>query len=309
MLDEQRRTLFVDKKEEPNNDFSFDAYFLKNSLAPEHQVHDLDTNLWYENITVQVCKKEQLTEVLEHKEIKTVILLYYYFDEYNDNDAVLKIIQKGKKPFIALPRIKRNADKKEYLEFLKRNAGYGCGFLVNSTEDFYLLKENNLTDNIRLESGFYTMNSLSRALMKNFGIYKDTVPLELNKKELKKRYNKDSELIIYGHVPVMVSAQCIKKNYDRCTKDYAKLVIKDRRNYEFPVKCDCSSCMNIIFNSLPISLISKKSEISELNVESVRFVFTDEDNLTINNLLSLWIKGSKKENFEFTRGHFTRGAG
>lgn len=152
------------------------------------------------------------------------------------------------------------------------------------------------------------MNSESMAFMKEFGITKDTIPYELNRYEIKKRDNSHSELIVYGRIPLMISAQCLKKNYETCTKDYPKLTLSDRKNYRYPVFADCSVCQNTIYNSFPISLLSKKKEIKELGVGSFRFFFTDETAETVQNLIRAWT--SKKpftEDFEFTRGHFGRG--
>lgn len=68
---------------------------------------------------------------------------------------------------------------------------------------------------------------------------RDTVPLELNRKELQERDNTHSEMFLYGNLPLMVSAQCVHANAgaDRgCDKMRTVTYLKDRYGKYFPVK-------------------------------------------------------------------------
>ena len=46
-----------------------------------------------------------------------------------------------------------------------------------------------------------------------------TAPLELNYNELREVGLESSELVVYGHVPMMVSAQCVTKTVAGCRKE------------------------------------------------------------------------------------------
>ena len=262
------------------------------------------------SVSVSVLTREQLEAAVKRDDIDTVYIPYRYFREYNDTDmGVVSLIRKsGKATCIKLPAVTRDADSKEYVSFIEAAAEMGCGFLAGSIEDIALLTERGYAGICRADSGFYMMNAGSIAFRREYGLFKDTVPLELNEGEISRRDNSESELIVYGRIPLMVSAGCIRKNYGKCTKDYPVTQLKDRKGYVFPVYADCSVCQNTIFNSVPLSLISKKSGLEKYGFQSFRFDFTDETAEVMSKVLDMWTTEKEiKEDFAFTRGHYTRG--
>ena len=99
---------------------------------------------------------------------------------------------------------------------------------------------------------------------------------ELNRKELEASADLTSELIVYGRLPMMVSAQCICKNTIGCKKQPVELTLVDRMRNRFPVKNNCRECYNVIYNSLPLSLADQWSSVRTLSLRSVRLSFTTE---------------------------------
>ena len=83
------------------------------------------------------------------------------------------------------------------------------------------------------------------------GMKRTTVPLELNGKELFNKDCGDSEMIIYGYYPMMISAQCIKKTCGTCDHQSKTIQLKDRYGNSFAVKSDCQFCYSVIYNSVP----------------------------------------------------------
>ena len=71
-----------------------------------------------------------------------------------------------------------------------------------------MLREEGLQKYCVADASLYTWNDEACAFWKDEGILRNTVPLELNEKELRHRTNRDSEFIIYGYIPLMLSAQC-----------------------------------------------------------------------------------------------------
>ena len=66
-----------------------------------------------------------------------------------------------------------------------------------------------------------------------------------------------TEILVYGRLPVMVSAQCLLKTNGRCLKQQGgKKVCRltDRMGKTFPVSAECRYCYNIIYNSTPLVL-------------------------------------------------------
>ena len=189
------------------------------------------------------------------------------------------------------------------------------GILVRNLESFGILRKMNLQRLAILDAGMYTFNSQSLQFWRENGIQGDTAPWELNRRELRERDNRFSELILYGRTPMMLSSQCLKKNLDRCTGRGDLLTLRDRKGMRFPVQCVCSCCCNIIYNSLPTSLESEWEEIRSLGFRSYRLNFTVESGREAAETAErfLAVLGGEKpaeplgNGREYTKGHFRRG--
>ena len=79
---------------------------------------------------------------------------------------------------------------------------------------------------IRLDYSIYTYNSRAQAFWQEQGVQRDTVPYELNEREIGKRDNTNSEMVVYGYLPMMVSAQCVQKNLNGCNHSYSLVRLK-----------------------------------------------------------------------------------
>ena len=87
-----------------------------------------------------------------------------------------------------------------------------------------------------LPSVSYThLDVYKRQVLKDLGASELTWPVELNSRELG-RLPVPGELVVYGRLPMMVSAQCIHKGTEQCDKKPEILVLKDRKGAQFPVK-------------------------------------------------------------------------
>ena len=75
-----------------------------------------------------------------------------------------------------------------------------------------------------LDASMYTWNDQSVDFWREEGVLRNTVPLELNEGELKHRDNTSSELLLYGYIPLMLSAQCVRKNLFGCTGNMRRLI-------------------------------------------------------------------------------------
>ncbi|MDO4616684.1 MAG: DUF3656 domain-containing protein [Lachnospiraceae bacterium] len=222
---------------------------------------------------------------------------------------------KGMKLRIALPYMVRGTEDSWYRDYLKTLLDLGVErFLIRSPESAARLWQMGLAEHCILDYCIYTMNSRAKDFYRSWGFGMDTVPLELNAGEIKSRNNENSELVIYGRTPMMISAQCLKKNLDRCTKGYAQLSLKDRKGKTFPVRCCCDGCYNVIYNSLPTSLLKDSERISAMGCASLRVHFTTESGkeagAVIEEIVNTFIKGvsaGERKLPESTRGHFKRG--
>jgi len=195
---------------------------------------------------------------------------------------------------VAYPYVMRNVNIKAYEKVL-----------VRSADELEFCKENGCSD-IASDYGLYCMNEESEAFLVREGISRMTAPVELNEHELKALGVKDKELIVYGYIPSMVSAQCVNKNINGCDGQNRVLSIKDRKGKELKVQCRCEYCYNLIYNSVPMSLLGVWDKVERLAPEYVRINFTTEGESEIRRVLKAFGNKCDPEG-EFTRGHFGRG--
>ena len=235
----------------------------------------------------------------------------------NSLAAALKFIRTcrecGKQAAIAMPRVDRPgydaADLKEHAEELLE-AGLSF-FLVRSLETLACFCRKGLAGSVRTDASIYTWNSKAKAFLKGLRTSGDTAPVELNRKELFRRDNSGSELIIYGLLPLMVSAQCLKKNTDRCTRRGETLTLTDRMGTKFSIKCECVFCYNILYNVLPLSLLRDIPQILRMGFSSFRIELTNESGRDaeqiLKNAAEAVAAAEGTVSGESTRGHFLRG--
>ena len=140
----------------------------------------------------------------------------------------------------------------------------------------------------------------------------DTAPLELNERELRNRGCCGSELVVYGRLPMMVSAQCIRKTTGKCDKRPGMLIMNDRKKKQFPVKNYCRFCYNMIYNSEPMWLADEMEAVLHLQPAAVRLQFTTEKPEEVSRVISAYADAlrGKKPGYQpaaRTKGHFRRG--
>ena len=150
-------------------------------------------------------------------------------------------------------------------------------FLVRNTEDLAVLLEHGLSERIFADAGLYTWNREAERFLKEAGIRRQTAPLELNSRELRALDHRERDLVVYGRIPLMVSAGCIRKHTSSCRKNggYTRLI--DRKKAVFPVEHRCRWCYSVLYNSLPLDLSGDAEEVLRLRPASLRLSFTEED--------------------------------
>lgn len=230
----------------------------------------------------------------------------------DDFKSVRKLKDAGKEVYFALPGILRKKDKALMDEYLRKAGKWADGYLVRQMEGFLWLKEIYPQAEMVFDWGIYGMNRRAKAFLKSLAPVALTAPQELNYQELLKLGCRDMEMVVYGHQQLMISAQCVKKTEEGCTKKPEMIQLTDRQHKHFYVYNECTFCYNKIYNGLPTMLLDKKDELLRLNPAFFRMDFTMETEkemaALVQNYRDLYIRGEKGENIlkDFTRGHFTR---
>lgn len=219
----------------------------------------------------------------------------------------------GKKMGIALPYIVRPESGKELTDLADELADAGIEvFLARSLESLAVLRAAGYSGLVRADEGLYTYNDAAEKFLDGLGIRKNTAPAELNKKELFSRYCGRSELIVFGYQPLMVSAQCLRRNISSCDHLSQVQQLTDRTGKNFPVKSECVFCYNVLYNSTVLSLLDEAGTIKRMGFSSVRLAFTLENAETVRETAELAVKNfiygkNLKYSQPHTKGHFNRG--
>jgi putative protease len=272
--------------------------------SPERGTAEADPEL-----TVSVLNKKQFELVKDMDELSGIYVPWSVFlNELTDGEREAY----RSKIIAALPYISRYGKSEGQSARIEKQARKGTKFLVRNLEDAAFLIEKGYAGSIRLDYTLYTMNGSSRGFWRDMSVEADTAPVELNRSELADRDNSGSELIIYGRIPLMVSAQCVVKNYSGCDRLGRTVYLTDRTGASFPAVSDCENCYGLIYNSVPISLLSEAGNLGTLGFKRCRVILTFENEdaaLDIIHKAAAAVKDKKgyAEAFAFTKGHFRRG--
>lgn len=224
------------------------------------------------------------------------------------SDDVFCVNNAEKKAYLALPVIFRRSTR-DYFETISdqlKKIDFE-GFIVRNYEEFFWVKTRFAGKKIVTDHNMYTYNDMAKSMFFDNGADADTMPLELNQKEINRRNNKGSQMIIYGYYPLMVSAQCVHKNSYKCDRTPQITYLKDRYNKIFPVWNNCSECYNIIYNSCPTVLFNNMQKIKNVGIDALRLDFTFEKPEEIDTVMAAFESNSADGIKEYTNGHFKRG--
>lgn len=221
-------------------------------------------------------------------------------------DDVEKAHKAGKQLFLRLPVIFRAHTSRKWSEVKSLLSKIPLdGIVVRNYEELEFVKENFPEIKLVIDHNLYTYNDYAKNAFLEYDILRDTMPLELNQKEIRRRNNKNSEMVIYGYYPLMTSAGCVHKNTQSCDKKAGVMYLKDRYNVRFPVKNYCSDCYNVIYNSVPVMLFGEQERLTQYGIYHFRMDFSIETADEVENVLNLY-EGAGRE-IDYTNGHYKRG--
>lgn len=264
-----------------------------------------------ENRLICSCEtREQLEAILKRSFVTSVYAdtqMYTYASFIEELKAdVTKVHEQGKEFYLRLPVIFREHTAKRFQEQKEQLRGIHLdGVVVRNYEELSFFKENFSLLPIVADHNLYTYNDYAKYAFAKLNIVRDTIPLELNQKEIRKRDNHNSEMVIYGYYPLMNTAGCVHKNTKSCDKNSVVTYLKDRYQVLFPVKNYCQDCYNVIYNSVPVALFQEKERLRSYGITNLRLDFSIETRKEAENVLDLYEGFGEK--IEYTNGHYKRG--
>lgn len=270
-------------------------------------------------VRVLIEDAEQLPAVLKADFVDTVYLDCMLYTRENLicklSEDIDRVHASGKKAFYVFPFIFRQQTSLFYEKIMPELKKHPLdGIMVRSLDEIAFVKEwGNGNWQMVSDSNLYTYSNEAAEYFYRLGMIQDTIPVELNRKEILRRENSRSEMIIYGRLPLMITAQCIHKNTLGCMHQPKVLNLKDRYSVHFPVKNFCSECYNVIYNSLPVCLFKEDVTVKKIAPAAVRLSFTTETEEETEQILTIY--GDIYKNggilgqmpMECTNGHFKRG--
>lgn len=302
MLVKNRRTGITEQKKNP---------YAWTETDPAVGQNHPELNVW-------ISSAKHLSVLLAHPQIDMITLE----DMEHCGNLAQEIHQSGKKAGYALPYVLRE-NSEVFLQKMKAELQLFDRIWVRSYDGIAFARDvlDLPMEKLALDGGLYVFSNEAAADFLADGFAGYTASQELNSKELAHMNNEKAELMIYGYAPLMISAQCVYKNYASCVKEAHGggvrtecLYLNDRYQKQFDVQRNCRHCYNVIYNSQPTSLLHQAKVIRGLSFGSYRIVFREESEKQMQEILVCYTGGfvqgqeiaAPKEG-TFTNGHFRRG--
>lgn len=213
--------------------------------------------------------------------------------------------------FLAFPYVLREADE-AYLEKLYAlvESGRFQGFLLRSLDALGFLAAKGGGELRRSDAGLYVWNSAACRTLADAGVRDGfCIPYELKAGEQYALLDNAAgtfEKIVYSRIPMMAAANCVVKTTARCENNgIGTAVLTDRYQNRFPVVRNCHHCMNIIYNSVPLSLWQGRDKWRRR--ADLRLDFTLEDERETEAILDAFLLGREMPAGRYTNGHEKRG--
>ena len=252
------------------------------------------------DITVQVMNKEQLEAVLRtaHNNVSRIyistelsgidgaITMKGMVDEYN---AGISANNRKIEVYMAMPYIFRDRAVTLFERKLEdvKAAGFD-GMLIRSPEELGYIRKKGLYElyagRVVADYDVYTYNKAAFDEYIRLGIHDFTLSEELNAGQLRglcrsvQDRNIYLEKLVYGYLPLMVTAGCTLKytSKDKPCGRPGVYYLTDRKGKQLAALNSCSYCYNLIYNSVPEYLLDKPDEIRNMGVEALRLSFSIE---------------------------------
>lgn len=278
-------------------------------------------------ITVQVMNKEQLEAVLRtaHNNVSRIyistelsgidgaIMMKGMVDEYN---AGISANNRKIEVYMAMPYIFRDRAVTLFERKLEdvKAAGFD-GMLIRSPEELGYIREKGLYElyagRVVADYDVYTYNKAAFDEYIRLGIHDFTLSEELNAGQLRglcrsvQDRNIYLEKLVYGYLPLMVTAGCTLKytSKDKPCGRPGVYYLTDRKGKQLAALNSCSYCYNLIYNSVPEYLLDKPDEIRNMGVDALRLSFSIEGADEVENIMKMNADSVKA----YTRGHYNRG--
>ena len=192
-----------------------------------------------------------------------------------DFSVMKPFIENGSVPVAVLPRVITDDQTQDIYAALEKLFSYGVNeALVGNLGHVFMARRAGMK--IRADFGVNAFNSYSMGVLSRVGFLSATASFELRLSQIKDMAKPlNTELIVYGRLPLMVSDQCImRESAGRCTCQTPGQ-LSDRMGSVFPVVKEYG-CRNVIYNAHKLYLADKKDDLYSAGLWGLRMLFSTE---------------------------------
>ena len=224
----------------------------------------------------------------------------------NDPAAVIPFAENGAVPVAVLPRVITDDQIPPVQEMLKRASKMGVEqALVGNLGHIKLARVCGMKT--RGDFGLNIYNSDSEQVLCAADFLSATASFEMRLsqiRDMKKPIN--TEMIVYGRLPLMVSDQCIIKNSAGHCNCENPVTLSDRTGQCFPVVKEFG-CRNVIYNTHKLFMADKREEYEKTGIWASRLMFTNESAEECVRVAESYAGSGKYTPNNITRGLYYRG--
>lgn len=274
------------------------------SAPPAHAQGDFHPALQRENrrdrpvYTLSVQRAEQVTEPLL---ALRPALVYLPLELAAKRPELVELVRKHAQAAAILPRVLWDRETPEVEEQLEAVRPLGIDTVLAGNWG-HLPLARRLGFQIRGDYGLGATNSETLEELSRLGLLSATLSFEQRLARLRDLSKPlDTELIVYGRLPLMITENCIIRNRKgRCSCEQSQ-ALTDRKGARFPV-VRAWGCRNEILNSKTLFLADKAADYQQIGLWAARLRFTTEGPETCVRILERYLGLGDGQPEEITRG-------
>ena len=305
--------------------------FVKKSNLSDNQIKEIiekdrntsnelsNENTSYKKISISFnnLNKNYDYSKLNFNSVENIYIPISLFMNKNYTD-IIKLFEKFSNLYIYMPVILKTNYKNLVTNIIENIIkDYNIkGFIISNVSGFNIVKDiikNNKLKDIKLigNHSLNVFNLLSIEEYKSLGLNTITMPLELDKNNIISLTTSsclDTELIVYGNMPLMYCNYCYLSHSNKCYPNCGtgcslnkKYYLRDRLGMKFRIIPNNIQTITTIYNCKTLSLSPK-----DFNVNSLRIDILDESIDEINKVINTVALGNKLEGKNYTNGNLNR---
>ncbi len=285
-----------------------DELTAQRSAPPKHAQNEFHPGVRYENrteepvYTLSVQRGEQITEDLMRLR---PALVYLPLEVAAKQPDKVELVKRYSEAAVILPRVLWDRETPNAEELLQAAKEQGIDTVLAGNWGHLALAAR-LDFQVRGDYGLGVTNTQTLKELKRMGLRSATISFEqrlARVRDLSKPL--DTELIVYGRLPLMIMENCIVKNrYGRCTCENGQQLV-DRKGARFPV-VRAYGCRNEILNSKKLFLADKAGDYAHIGLWGARLMFTTENPRECVQVAERYLGRGGYEPNDITRGLYYR---